>query len=104
MTLSSIFEIVVSFKYQTSPYSIEYVNYFLFFIVDLHGGDFFENFANFLYFISLALYFVFYYNFDRMFRMYFRKWFFKEITTPNQDPSPPPPPPPLALAIPHKPN
>jgi hypothetical protein len=37
------------------------------------------NKAALRYFSSIALNFVFYYNFDRMFRFYFRKWIFKEV-------------------------
>jgi hypothetical protein len=82
--LNSIFEIIVSLNYNGTSY-IPFVtfNHFLYFLVDLNGRDFLENVCNFLYFLSLTLNFVFYYNFDRMFRFYFRKWYFKEKTPPT---------------------
>jgi hypothetical protein len=82
MILNSIFEIIVSLNYMgQESFSYENLNYFLYFLEDLKGGVFFENLCNFLYYLSLSLNFVFYYNFDRMFRFNFRKWYFKEVTT-----------------------
>jgi hypothetical protein len=87
MTVNSIFEIYISLNYKITNYSKEFFNkHFFYFLIDLNGGDLFENLANFLYFFSLSLNFVFYYNFDRMFRFYFRKWFFNEKTsTPSSE-------------------
>jgi hypothetical protein len=77
MTINSIFEIIASLGFQSSV-SSEYFNPFFYFFIDLNGGDFFESVANFLYFLAISLNCVFYYNFDRMFKLYFRKLFFKE--------------------------
>jgi hypothetical protein len=84
MTINSIFEIYIVLFYHRYLYnnSYEHVNYFLYVFVELRGAEFFETLCNFLYYLSLSLNFVFFYNFDRMFRFYFRKWFFKETNPP----------------------
>jgi hypothetical protein len=79
MTISSIFEFYVSLNYLFTIFSSEFSdNYFLYFMVDINGAAFFENVANFLYFLSISLNLLFYYNFDRIFKFYFKIRFFKE--------------------------
>jgi hypothetical protein len=84
MTVNSIFQIYIYLYYNYGDkVSYEYVDYFLYFVVDLYGGDFFENLADFLYFLSLSLNCVFFYNFDRMFKFYFRKLMKVKETKPS---------------------
>jgi hypothetical protein len=94
VAINSMFEIAITFIYQPGTatffsfsYNYNVKNNFVYFCLGLNGCEIFEDISNFLYFISLSVSLIFYYNFDLNFNECFSKTILRKNKPQNTIPN-----------------